>query len=103
MSHPALIADRENSLIMRMQEIIQKKKFPDVPNSLEVNPNHPIIQKLDEIRTTNPKLAEVVAFQILDNAKLAAGILNDPKDLLERWNILLEKALGVNEADIVDK
>ena len=86
-----------------MQEVIQRKKLPELPNSLEINPEHPIIQKLAEIRTTDPKLAEMVAFQILDNAKLSAGILNDPKDLLERWNILLEKALGVNEAEIVDK
>lgn len=74
---------------------MQKKKLPDSLNSLEVNPEHSVIKKLNEIRVSDPKFAEVVAFQVLDNAKMAAGITVNPQDVLARWNVVLERALSV--------
>jgi hypothetical protein len=45
------------------------------------------------MRSKDAALAASVAEQILDNARVAAGLLEDPRAMLTRLNSLLEKVL----------
>ena len=56
---------------------------------MEVNPNHEIIRKLNEMRKTDMKIAALVARQILDNTMLSAGLVNDVKSVVTRVNKLI--------------
>jgi molecular chaperone HtpG len=61
---------------------------------LEINPRHPLIHSLENARETQPELAKLVAEQILDNALVAAGLLEDGKDMISRVYSIMEQALG---------
>ena len=52
------------------------------------------IVRLDGIRQTNEPLAAKVAEQLYDNARIAAGLLEDPRSMLKRLNEILEQALA---------
>jgi molecular chaperone HtpG len=65
-----------------------------VKHVLEINPANPIIVRLDAVRQKDAVLAASVGEQILDNARVAAGLLEDPRAMLTRLNQLLEKVLA---------
>ena len=43
-------------------------------NTLEINPSHGIIVKLNELRKRDPKRAGLLAHQMMDNVLMASGI-----------------------------
>jgi len=55
---------------------------------------HAILVRLAQERQADPALAAKVAEQLLDNARVAAGLLEDPRAMLQRLNELLERVLG---------
>ena len=57
---------------------------------LEINVKHPIVTGLDQARRHNPPLAIKIAEQMFDNALTAAGLMDDPREMLPRLNSLLE-------------
>lgn len=57
---------------------------------LEFNPRHPLIKQLVEAQTTAPATARLVAEQLLDNALLSAGVLDDTTAMVTRLNTLLQ-------------
>jgi molecular chaperone HtpG len=57
---------------------------------LEINPRHTIIKRLFENHTANPERAKLVAEQLLDNALISAGLLDDATSMVARLNKLLE-------------
>ena len=61
---------------------------------LEINPRHPMVKSLAAARTAQPDLAALAARQLLDNALLSAGLLEDPRDMVRRLNDLLGRALS---------
>jgi len=61
---------------------------------LEINPRHSLVRKLSDAREKNPEVAGLVARQLLDNALIAAGLLDDARDTITRMNTLMEKAMG---------
>ncbi|MGF1571745.1 MAG: molecular chaperone HtpG [Sumerlaeia bacterium] len=63
--------------------------------SLEINPRHPLIKKLEFLRTNDEAFAKVLAEQLYDNTLIAAGILTDPRSLVKRMNQLLSRAAGL--------
>jgi len=83
-----------------MRRIMKAMKQPDSPEApatkldFEINPAHPVIARLDAMRQKDVALAGSVAEQILDNARVAAGLLEDPRAMLTRLNQLLEKVLA---------
>ncbi|HSH94280.1 MAG TPA: molecular chaperone HtpG [Roseimicrobium sp.] len=60
---------------------------------LELNPRHAILVRLDQMRQTDEALAIQVSEQLFDNARMSAGLLEDPRSMLTRLNTLLEKVL----------
>ena len=96
---PAVVVDADKFMTANMRRIMKAMKQPDGPevpaakHDFEINPAHPIIARLDAMRERDAALAGSVAEQLLDNARVAAGLLEDPRAMLTRLNQLLEKVL----------
>jgi molecular chaperone HtpG len=96
---PAVVVDADKFMTASMRRIMKAMKQnagPDAPikHDLEINPAHPLITRLEAIRQKDGDLAASVAAQILDNARVAAGLLEDPRTMLNRLNQLLERMLS---------
>jgi molecular chaperone HtpG len=95
---PAVVVDPDKFMTTSMRRImkaVKKEGQEDAPlkHDLEINPGHPILSRLEAMRPKDAALAASVAEQILDNARVAAGLLEDPRTMLNRLNQLLEKVL----------
>ena len=96
---PGVVVDSDKFMTSSMRRIMKAMKQPDGPevpagkHDFEINPAHPIIARLDAMRHQDAALAGSVAEQMLDNARVAAGLLEDPRAMLTRLNTLLEKVL----------
>jgi molecular chaperone HtpG len=88
----ALNADKMGSPHMRRLMKAMNKDGAEAPLqvNLEVNPHHAVIKRLDELRTAAPEKAKLVAEQILDNALISAGLLDDAPSMVKRLYKLLE-------------
>lgn len=71
----------------------EEQRFTILQPQFEMNPAHPIIKKLSELRETNPQLAVLVTEQLFANAMVSAGLVDDPRTMLKSMNDLLEQAL----------
>jgi TNF receptor-associated protein 1 len=96
---PAVVVDSDKFMTSSMRRIMKAMKQDaeaagPVKYDLEVNPAHPIMSRLDAMRQKDGALAASVAEQVLDNARVAAGLLEDPRTMLNRLNQLLEKVLA---------
>ena len=96
---PAVVVDADKFVTANMRRILKAMKKDDeaeapIKQDLEINPAHPIMARLDAMRSKNVALAASVAEQILDNARVAAGLLEDPRAMLSRLNQLLEMVLA---------
>ena len=95
---PAVVVDPDKFMTASMRRIMKAMKqdaSPEGPvkQDLEINPAHSLIIRLENIRQADASLAGSVAEQVLDNARVAAGLLEDPRAMLNRLNQLLEKVL----------
>ena len=61
---------------------------------LEINPRHDLIHKLSAASKTQPETATLVARQMLDNALISAGLMEDPREMVQRMYALMGAALG---------
>ena len=52
-----------------------------------------------EKRAENVRVAKLLAGQVFDNARVAAGALDDPREMVGRIHEILEIALGRLEKD----
>lgn len=59
--------------------------------NLQINNRHPLIKNLSALKDSNAETAKLVAEQVLDNSLIAAGLLDDPRQMINRLNDLLEK------------
>jgi len=95
---PAVVLDADKFMTSTMRRIMKTMKrenetAPPAKQDLEINPAHPIMVRLESMRQADPALAGKVAEQVLDNARVAAGLLEDPRAMLKRLNELLEQVL----------
>ncbi len=96
---PGVVADSDKFMTASMRRIMKAMKpdGPDLPAAkydFEINPAHPLVGRLNAMRQKDTALAGSVAEQLLDNARVAAGLLEDPRTMLSRLNSLLEKVLA---------
>ena len=96
---PAVVVDPDKFMTTNMRRILKSMKqegeaAAPMKHDLEINPAHPIMARLDAMRSKDGPLAASVAEQVLDNARVAAGLLEDPRAMLNRLNQLLEKVLA---------
>jgi TNF receptor-associated protein 1 len=88
----ALNADKFASPHMRRLMKAMNKDGSQAPLrvNLEINPRHAVIRRLSELQTSAPDKARLVAEQILDNALISAGLLDDASGMVKRLYKILE-------------
>merc|ERR1719233_1556 len=62
---------------------------------MQLNPSHPIVKGLHGIHKSNPDKARVVATQMVNNAFVAAGLIDDAREMLYDMNDVMSLALGL--------
>mmetsp|Transcript_28881 Transcript_28881/g.68444 ORF Transcript_28881/g.68444 Transcript_28881/m.68444 type:complete len:342 (-) Transcript_28881:313-1338(-) len=93
---PAIISEHDNVVTRRMMQMAEFKSLgvsKPAQYKLQVNLKHPILVALDEAKESDPEASKLVAEQLLDNAIISAGILDDVRDMLPRLSQLMTKAL----------
>jgi TNF receptor-associated protein 1 len=97
---PAVVVDKDTHLTTSMRRVLKMMQQREGGTAsleskpdLEINPDHPIMVRLEKLRASDSALAGQVAEQVFDNALVAAGLLEDPRIMLGRLNSLLEKLL----------
>ncbi|HSJ03861.1 MAG TPA: molecular chaperone HtpG [Verrucomicrobium sp.] len=97
-SSPAMAVLPDGEMSPQLRQMMKAMKKDDGMDAaeviLELNPSHPIVRKLAGATASNPELAGLLAQQILDNALLSAGLLDDPQAMIGRMHSIMEKALG---------
>ena len=73
---------------------------PLPPQKLRLNVSHPVVIALSKASSTDEARATAAAHQLLDNAIVAAGLMDDPRTMLPRLNKLLELALKVESQPV---
>lgn len=76
-----------------MMKAMDENFKDDIKVELEINPRHDLIKKLSTAKDAQPEVAKLVASQLLDNALMAAGLLEDARDTVSRMNALMGKVL----------
>jgi len=91
---PSRLVDPEGSPTQEMQRVYRflKENFQIPKKILEINPDHPIISKLNKIPKDDPRAALVIE-QIFDNALLIEGLHQDPASMIGRIQKIIEEAL----------
>ena len=95
---PAVAVSTDNEMSINMRRVLRSmgrdQELPPEPKpDLEINPDHALIVSLEKMRHTDAALATQVAEQVLDQALVSAGLLEDPRTMLGRMTALLEKLL----------
>ncbi len=80
--------------MQRMMQIMNKDLNNVGPSVLEINAAHAMIKRLDTARKNEDAFAKIAAEQIFENAQIAAGLIVDPRGMVNRLNEILERALG---------
>ena len=94
-SSPARLVDPQGTMNPELQRVYRMlNKEYEVPQKvLEINPNHPIIQKFSGLPADSP-LNVLIIEQVYEDALLIEGLHPDPASMIERIQELMEKALG---------
>ncbi|WP_226702439.1 molecular chaperone HtpG [Microbulbifer elongatus] len=87
---PACLVASDNDMGLQMRRILEQagQSLPDSKPIFELNPNHPLVQRLDQEQDED-RFADLTNI-LMDQANLAAGNqLADPADYVRRLNALL--------------
>lgn len=90
---PALVLNADkmmSSSMRRIMKVMQQDEVGTPSMNLQINPRHGLIKNLAALRAKNEGLAKLVAAQLLDNARVSAGLLEDPREMVSRVYELLE-------------
>jgi len=96
---PAMVVNPDAYMTSTMERVMQAAQLekgealPDVGNkNLEINTAHPLIRQLSMLRGTDEDFAKSVVQQIFDNALIQAGLMVEPRKMVERSYKILERA-----------
>ena len=94
---PALVLNPEGQMTPQMRQMLRalQKDEVDAPKIiLEINPRHDIVRKLATVSQDDPDTATLIAEQLLDNALLSAGLLDDPQTVVTRTQQIMTRLLS---------
>jgi TNF receptor-associated protein 1 len=99
---PAVVVDSDKFMTASMRRLLRTAKRDTAPGpgkcDFEINPSHRLVSQLEGLRQKNAGLAGKVAEQLFDNARVAAGLMEDPREMLRRANDLLTELLESKQA-----
>ena len=95
---PAMILNQNPLMTSSMQRVMKAmNKDLGLPGMgqivMEINPRHELIKGLAGLRERDEDFARLAAEQIYDNALIAAGLLEDPRNMVDRMYGILLKAM----------
>jgi HSP90 family molecular chaperone len=94
---PAIVTDHESGTVRRMMKMVNQNNLGQVggvpPQVLLINPKHPIVVGLYKSKDNNAPLAALCAEQLMDNALVAAGLIDDVRMMVPRLNDIIANAL----------
>ncbi len=92
---PAVVVGDVSASMRVMMKMIDQTQFDEANKNqvLEINPNHPLIVKLNQIRKTDQKVGTLVAKQLLDTVFLNAGLPIDVGTSVNRTYAIMDKYL----------
>lgn len=95
---PAIIVNPDGFMTSSMERVMQAaslekgKGFQETGSKkLEINTRHPLIKQLSVLRGADEPFAREVLGQIFDNAMIQAGLMIDPKKMVERSYQILQR------------
>ena len=94
---PAMIVNSDKMMTAQMRKMMKAMQQDggmagaEPPVKLQINPRHALVKNLATLHASETELAGLISEQILDNARMAAGLLEDPTTMLQRNYTLLEK------------
>jgi molecular chaperone HtpG len=91
---PALAITPEGEMTPQMRQMMKAMKPDEVTAPkviLEINPRHGLVKKLNNLRSSDADLATLLSEQILDNALLSAGLLDDPQRVVTRTEKIMAR------------
>ena len=96
---PAIIVNPDAYMTSTMERVMQAARLEKGDSfqeasakNLEINTGHPLIKQLSHLRGTDEGFAKNVIEQIFDNALIQAGLIVDPRKMVERSYRILERA-----------
>lgn len=96
-SSPALAITPDGEMTPQMRQMMRAMKPDEVEAPkviLEINPRHDLVRKLADLREKDVESAGLIAEQVLDNALLSAGLLDDPQRIVARTEKIMSRLLG---------
>ena len=94
---PAMIVNADKMMTAQMRKMMKAMQQDggmmgaEPPVKLQINPRHPLVKNLAALRDSDSELAGLISQQVLDNARVAAGLLEDPSAMVQRNYEILEK------------
>lgn len=93
---PIVATNADPMMSSHMRQIMRSMGHNDdapetIAVNLEINPRHGLIKHLSGLRESNEDTAKLIAEQLLDNSLISAGLLDDPRSMVNRMNAILEK------------
>ncbi len=94
-SAPAIALQGEHDLSPEIKAYLKAmgQTVPETHPEISFNPRHPIVLKLASLRSEDEELARLLADQLINTALLRAGMLEDPSQLADNSQTLLERLL----------
>ena len=94
-SAPAIALQGEHDLSPEVKAYLKAmgQTVPETHPEISFNPRHPIVLKLAALRSEDEELARLLADQLINTALLRAGMLEDPSQLADNSQVLLERLL----------
>ncbi|MFO7761733.1 MAG: molecular chaperone HtpG [Thermodesulfobacteriota bacterium] len=95
-SSPAMIVNPDGMFTSSMERVMSatREHHPISAKNLEINTSHDLIKGLADLRAKDEEFAESIVEQIYDNAMIQAGLLVEPRDMVDRTYKILERAIG---------
>ena len=93
---PAVLADHEAAQMRKLYKMAgQAQQGPPPKYNLHFNPQHEVIRKLYTLSVSSVneevETAGMLVEQIFDNAVIAAGLLEDPRSMVQRLNSIMNR------------
>jgi len=91
---PAVVLSSYGTHNMQKMMQLMSKELGSAPSGiLEINTRSAVIKGINELRKTNDPFAAAAAQQVLETAQIAAGIIVDPRSMVNRLYNILERAV----------
>ncbi|KNH06552.1 heat shock protein mitochondrial precursor [Perkinsela sp. CCAP 1560/4] len=92
---PIVLMDHESAQIRKLMKMMGTKEGPAPKYNIHFNPKHELIRKLYTLSQSTDagelELGGLLAEQLFDNAVISAGLLDDPRSIVNRLNTMMTK------------